>query len=313
MRTGASLSVPYYDIHSMHQWVAEVIGKHEIKKAFIFSSVMAQFVTRHKTLEVTADFVDIDSDKWRQYAEKKSWPISWVYKRESEQLLSYEKKIAKCSRQVLFVSKKEANLFKELSKGADNIDFVNNGVDVKFFTPDDSFMSPYKSNETAIVFTGAMDYWANVDAVIWFVEHVLPELKAKQGNVMFYIVGSKPSTKVRALHARDNVTVTGRVEDMRPYLQFADVIVAPLRIARGIQNKVLEAMAMGKPVVVTPQAIEGIDANVEGVKVTENPVQFSETVLDMLVMPSYLSDNRAFVEKYFSWDESGQKLVSFLT
>ena len=185
--TGRSLSVPYYDIDSMYQWVDEVVERHQIKKAFIFSSVMAQFVIRHKSLDVIADYVDIDSDKWRQYAEKKPWPISWVYKRESKCLLDFERTTAKLSRQVLFVSKKEANLFVSLSGGLKNIDYVNNGVDIDYFTPDKNFVSPYKEDEIAIVFTGAMDYWANVDAVVWFVDKVLPELVAKKSTVMFYI------------------------------------------------------------------------------------------------------------------------------
>ena len=311
--TESSLSVPYYDIRSMYQWVNGTVEQHRIKKAFIFSSVMAQFVTKHQDMEVIADFVDIDSDKWRQYSEKKSWPISWVYSRESKRLLDYEMKVTKRSNQVLFVSEKEAELFKTFSHElSPKIDFVNNGVDIDFFTPSKSFANPYKEHETAIVFTGAMDYWANVDAVVWFVEKVMPELRTKKKGMVFYIVGSKPSSQVRDLHAHDDVVVTGRVDDMRPYIQYADVIVAPLRIARGIQNKVLEAMAMGKPIVASPQAMEGIDANVSGVKVADEPNEFVGAVLEMLLSESYLSGNREFVEANFSWLESGNKLVSII-
>ena len=311
--TGSSLSVPYYDISPMYDWVNATVEQHQIKKAFIFSSVMAQFVTRYKNMEVIADFVDIDSDKWRQYAEKKSWPISWVYSRESKRLFDYEMDVTKRSNQVLFVSEKEAELFKTFSgELASKVDFVNNGVDIDFFTPSESFANPYKGNETAIVFTGAMDYWANVDAVVWFVEKVLPELRAKKDGLVFYIVGSKPSAQVRALQADNGVVVTGRVDDMRPYLQFADVIVAPLRIARGIQNKVLEAMAMGKPIVASPQAMEGIDADVSGVMVADEPNNFVEAVLGMLDSENYLSGNREFVDANFSWLESGNKLVSII-
>ncbi len=311
--TGSSLSVPYYDIDSMHHWVDSAIQQHQIKKAFVFSSVMAQFVTRYKNMDIIADFVDIDSDKWRQYAEKKSWPISWVYSRESKCLLDYEMKVTKQSSQVLFVSEKEAELFKTFSHElSPKIDFVNNGVDIDFFTPSKSFSNPYKEHETAIVFTGAMDYWANVDAVVWFVEKVMPELRTKKKGMVFYIVGSKPSSQVRDLHAHDDVVVTGRVDDMRPYIQYADVIVAPLRIARGIQNKVLEAMAMGKPIVASPQAMEGIDADVSGVKVADEPNEFVGAVLDMLLSESYLFGNREFVEANFSWLESGNKLVSII-
>ena len=310
---GASLSVPYYNIGSMYDWVGAAIEKHQITKAFIFSSVMAQFVTRYKDMEIIADFVDIDSDKWRQYAEKKPWPLSWVYKRESKRLFAYEKEVTKLSSQVLFVSNKEAELFKTLAQElSDKVGFVNNGVDFDFFTPSKSFSNPYKENEITIVFTGAMDYWANVDAVVWFVDNVLPKLRTKREGVVFYIVGSKPSSLVRELQAHEDVVVTGRVDDMRPYIQFADVIVAPLRIARGIQNKVLEAMAMGKPIVASPQAMEGIDADVSGVKVVDEPNNFIEAVLGMLTSEFYLPDNREFVKAEFSWVESGNKLVSII-
>jgi len=310
--TGSSLSVPYYDVGSMHSWVGSTIQDNQIKKVFLFSSVMAQFITKHEGLDVIADFVDIDSDKWRQYAEKKAWPISWVYTRESKYLLGFEKAIAKKYRQVLFVSKKEADLFNRLSGGLKTIDYVNNGVDIDYFTPSKNFLNPYKKDETAIVFTGAMDYWANVDAVVWFVDNVLPELLANNMNVMFYIVGSKPSSIVKELQAHQNVTVTGRVEDMRPFIQGADVIVAPLRIARGIQNKVLEAMAMGKAVVASPQAMEGIDAETSGIRVADSPSQFSNAIFEMLKLADYEPSNRAFVETEFSWIESGNKLVSII-
>ena len=310
---GSSLSVPYYDVASMYNWVDMTIKQRQIRKAFVFSSVMAQFVARYNTMDVIADFVDIDSDKWRQYAEKKPWPISWVYSRESKRLLDYEMDVTQRSEKVLFVSEKEAELFITFSQElSPKVEFVNNGVDVDFFTPSESFTNHYKKQETAIVFTGAMDYWANVDAVVWFVDNVLPELRLKQNGVMFYIVGSKPSSQVRELQRHDDVVVTGRVDDMRPYIQFADVIVAPLRIARGVQNKVLEAMAMGKPIVASPQAMEGIDAEVCGVAVAEQPNNFVQAVMDMLATDSYLIDNRKFVEANFSWLESGKKLVSII-
>ena len=157
-----------------------------------------------------------------------------------------------------------------------------------------------------------MDYWANVDAVVWFVDKVLPELVAKKSTVMFYIVGSKPTSKVKGLEAHKNVTVTGRVEDMRPFLQFANVTVAPLRIARGIQNKVLEAMAMGKAVVASPQAMEGIDANTSGVCVADTPSQFIDAVMDMSALDGFNPTNRLFVETEFSWAESSKKLVGII-
>jgi glycosyltransferase involved in cell wall biosynthesis len=111
-----------------------------------------------------------------------------------------------------------------------------------------------------IVFTGQMDYWPNVDAVVWFSTSVLPTIRKKFADAAFYIVGAHPSATVRALGSRPGIVVTGAVPDVRPYVGHADVVVAPMRIGRGIQNKVLEGMAMARPVIVTPQALEGIDA-----------------------------------------------------
>ncbi|HEY8711131.1 MAG TPA: glycosyltransferase, partial [Burkholderiaceae bacterium] len=110
-----------------------------------------------------------------------------------------------------------------------------------------------------IVFTGAMDYWPNIDAVTWFVREVMPPLLRLWPNARFHIVGRNPAAAVKAL-ASDHVKVTGTVPDVRPYLQHAAVVVAPLRLARGIQNKVLEAMAMGRPVVASETCAQAIDA-----------------------------------------------------
>jgi glycosyltransferase involved in cell wall biosynthesis len=121
-------------------------------------------------------------------------------------------------------------------------------------------VDPYPPGEQAIVFTGAMDYWPNVDAVAWFAEAILPRVRAAESRARFYVVGGNPTESVRRLAGDPGVRVTGRVADVRPYLRHAAVVVAPLRIARGIQNKVLEGMAMARPTVVTSAALEGIRA-----------------------------------------------------
>jgi sugar transferase (PEP-CTERM/EpsH1 system associated) len=207
------------------------------------------------------DFCDVDSDKWRQYADQKSWPMSWLYRHEARQLLSYERRVARDYDASLFVSAPEAQLFRDLApESSARIGFFNNGVDTDYFSPDSRYVNPYPAGERAIVFTGAMDYWPNVDAVQWFAGEVLPQLRTRFADLRFYIVGARPAQAVRDLASLPGVTVTGTVPDVRPYIFHAQAAVAPLRIARGIQNKVLEAMAMATPVVVSPQALEGIDA-----------------------------------------------------
>jgi sugar transferase (PEP-CTERM/EpsH1 system associated) len=132
-------------------------------------------------------------------------------------------------------------------------------VDAEYFEPDPRRPSPYAGGEIPLVFTGAMDYWPNVDAMGWFVPEVLPVLRRGWPAVRLYIVGRNPAPAVRSL-ASDSVVVTGAVPDVRPYLQHAFLVVAPLRVARGIQNKILEAMAMARPVVAAEECVHALDA-----------------------------------------------------
>lgn len=255
------LTLAFYKNKQFQAWVNTLINAKPIRKTLIFSAAMAQFTRHHSSLHRVIDLVDIDSDKWRQYAETKSWPQSWVYQRESKLLLDYERKIAHEFDSTCFVSEKEANIFKQLApEDAKKVTYFNNGVDTDFFTPDREYDNPYPDQAEIIVFTGAMDYWANIDAVEWFAKEIFPKISASRPNVQFYIVGSRPSAQVKALSSLPNITVTGFVEETRPYLAHASLVVAPLRIARGIQNKVLEAMSMGKVVITSPQALEGISA-----------------------------------------------------
>ena len=133
------------------------------------------------------------------------------------------------------------------------------GLSRQDFSPERSYDNPFSGNEPTIVFTGMMDYWANVDAVEWFARETFPLIRARHPKARFVIVGARPDPAVEQLARLRGVKVTGRVPDVRPYLSHADVVVAPLRVARGIQNKVLEALAMAKPVVATSDAMEGLE------------------------------------------------------
>jgi sugar transferase (PEP-CTERM/EpsH1 system associated) len=266
---------------------------------------MAQYADKYPQARRVVDFCDVDSDKWRQYAEKKAWPMSWLYRHEARQLLSYERRVAREYDASLFVSAPEADLFRQLAPECDGkIGFFNNGVDTDYFSPDLGHQSPYAQGERAVVFTGAMDYWPNVDAVQWFASAIFPQLRSRFANLRFYIVGARPTPAVQALAQQDGVVVTGTVPDVRPYIAHAQVAVAPLRIARGIQNKVLEAMAMATPVVVTPQALEGIDAE-PGTELVlaEDENDFVEAVSALLYVPEHSIGKaaRAKVERNYSW------------
>lgn len=256
-----TLSLDYYRDAGLHNWVRGLMQKEKVARILIYSSPMAQYAEEFPLARRVGDFVDVDSDKWRQYAEKKSWPMSWLYAHEARQLLRYERKIANAFDATLFVSQPEADLFRGLApESAEKIGFFNNGVDTEYFSPVHHYESPYPANKRVIVFAGAMDYWPNIDAVQWFAREVLPSIQAKHPDTMFYIVGARPTPEVKQLEDLQGVQVTGTVPDIRPYVAHAALSVAPLRIARGIQNKVLEAMSMAKTIVVSEQALEGIHA-----------------------------------------------------
>ncbi|MBZ2206107.1 TIGR03087 family PEP-CTERM/XrtA system glycosyltransferase [Massilia soli] len=300
-----SLSLRYYQDAGMRDWVARTMAANPISRIVVFSSQMAQYAEPYGDARRVVDFCDVDSDKWRQYADNKRWPMSALYRHEARQLLRYERKVAAECDASLFVSDPEAELFRQLApESRAKIGFFNNGVDTDYFSPLRSYDSPYKDGERALVFTGAMDYWPNVDAVQWFAAEVFPQLLTKFPKARFYIVGARPSPAVQALAQNPGVVVTGTVPDVRPYIAHAEVAVAPLRVARGIQNKVLEAMAMARPVVVSPQALEGIQA-VPGTDLVlaDGAQAFAAAVSELLnqadgdLGPSA----RAAVESLYSW------------
>jgi sugar transferase (PEP-CTERM/EpsH1 system associated) len=258
--TGQPLTLPYYRHAGLQRWVDARLAA-GVGNVLTYSSAMARFVIDHKATRRVMDFVDIDSDKWRQYAPTKTWPLSWLYQREGEKMLAWERQVAAEFDASLFVSSAEAADFQTLApESAAKVSYYHNGVDADYFSPERDYPNPYPAAAEVIVFTGAMDYWPNIDAALWFAAEVLPLLRQSLPNCLFAIVGSKPAAEVQALASQANILVTGRVEDIRPYMAHARVVVAPLRIARGIQNKVLEGMAMAKTVVATPQALEGIAA-----------------------------------------------------
>jgi sugar transferase (PEP-CTERM/EpsH1 system associated) len=259
---GDALTLGYYRDAGLSQWVARTLGANDIRTAVVFSSSMAQYVEHVPDLRVLIDFVDVDSAKWTDYAKARHWPASWLYQREGATLLAYERAVAATVHRSFFVTDKEVELFNRLApECAEHVQAMGNGVDTTFFATDPERINPFDADEIPIVFTGAMDYWPNADAVTWFAQEVLPTLRSQWPAVRFSVVGRSPSPEVRAL-AGDAVRVTGTVPDVRPWLQHAAVVVAPLRLARGVQNKVLEAMAMSCPVVAATRCAETIDAEV---------------------------------------------------
>lgn len=253
------LTLGYYRNAALREWVRVTAREEHIDACVVFSSSMAQYAEGLR-LPMLVDLVDVDSAKWAQYAERHRWPLSALYRREAASLLQYERDIALRARRTFLVTAREAELFDSLApECSSRVEALGNGVDADFYQPADTRPSPFGKGEQAVVFTGAMDYWPNVDAVLWFAQEMLPRLRLDWPALRFHVVGRNPVPEVRAL-VGDAVAVSGTVPDVRPYLQHAAVVVAPMRLARGVQNKVLEAMAMACPVVAASDCVQAIGA-----------------------------------------------------
>ena len=282
--TGEALTLSYYRDAALAAWVRDTVVRYRIRSALVFSSAMAQYIADIKGLRTVVDFVDVDSAKWEQYGRTRPWPLSAVYEREGDRLLSFERSVAKNTDASVFVTRGEADLFRKLApESASRVSHAANGVDTDFFSPASQLPNPFPSDEEPIVFTGAMDYWPNIDAVCWFAREILPTIVSSRPNARFYVVGMQPSPAVLELAKDARIIVTGRVDDVRPYLQHARVVVAPVRVARGIQNKVLEAMAMGRPVVVSAPASVALSAEPgKDFAVAADAALFAAKTLDLM-------------------------------
>ena len=306
------LTLRYFSSPALQDWVDQLVECNPIEHVFVFCSAMAPYALQINSAVRVLDMVDVDSQKWLQYAAASGRLRRAIYAREAKELLRFERRMAQLFHCSLFVSEAEAALFRDLApESAARVFAVSNGVDVDFFSPDRDYSNPYPSLARKLVFTGAMDYRPNIEAVSWFVDAVLPEL----GEIEFWIVGANPTSTVRRLAKRPGVNVTGRVADVRPYLRYADAVVAPLLTARGIQNKILEAMAMAKPVIATPQAKEGIDAvDGEELLVASDPAGFESAVRIVLSGAGRRFGERARIKvvAQYSWSRSFEAIDQHL-
>ena len=246
---GLPLSLSAFADKRVATAVSRILAGHPVDAIYAFSGQMAQYLPAHGPRAIM-DFVDLDSAKFAAYAEDARGPMRWLMRREARLLGAYERQVAQRVAASLFVSEAEAALL----PGAQALE---NGIDTARFDPAAGFARVAEAGPL-IVFTGQMDYRPNIDAVTAFARDTLPAIRARHRHARFAIVGRAPAPAVRAL-ASEAVIVTGEVADVRGWLAAAAVVVAPLKLARGVQNKVLEAMAMARPVVASPAAAEGID------------------------------------------------------
>ena len=270
--------------------------------AYAFSSSMAAFILGRGTPWIL-HIAELDSDKWRQYSERHRFPMSALYRREWKTLRRFEERAVADAVTNVFCTPLEEVIFQKELPGYPSM-VVRNGVAVDHYTPEPEYAEPGHC-----VFTGVMDYFPNVDGCIWFAKEILPLIRAKVPGAHFTIVGSKPTPEVQALASLDGVEVTGYVDDTRDYLKRAAVSVAPLRVARGIQNKVLEALAMGLPTVGTTSATQGVEGTPgSDYIVSDDATEFAEHVVRLLEDPAgarAMGDRaRAFVEDKYRWENS---------
>lgn len=306
---GQPLSFTFYWNKPLANWVNRVLTDVRPEVVFVCSSNMMPYLDRspHRPRVLVVDFADVDSEKWHAYAEQARFPYSWIYRREWRRTHAEENKIARKADWITFVTKEEKALFDRVSPGhEDKSRAVLSGVDSEFFAPDCAVPRAIDTAGPSFVFTGNMDYPPNEQAVEWFAAEVLPLVRDRHPDAAFYIVGNRPSASVQALAARDGVTVTGRVADVRDYLAHCTASVAPLRIARGIQNKVLEAMAMGRAVVGTEGAITGINAEAgTHLLQADTPSDFAAACIRLIEEPKTAADlgaaARRLIDDGWSW------------
>lgn len=300
LATGRPVSLTAFDHPAMHRAVRQQLSTGAIDTIMVFSSQMAAYAEGFGG-RMVMDFVDMDSAKFAAYAESSRGPMRWMMGREARLLLANDAQVARRATTSLFVSEAEAALFRR-STGAEHVHTIENGIDTNHYDPAE--VQPIDAARPLIVFTGQMDYRPNIDAVRRFVREVWPAVRAAVPAAHFAIVGRDPTREVTELGRIEGVIVTGAVTDVRPWLAGADMVVAPLGIARGIQNKVLEAMAMARPVVASPQAADGIDH--KGTILIAEPGEQARAIIGLLGNAAAASElgyaARAQVMARYGWD-----------
>jgi polysaccharide biosynthesis protein PslH len=304
------VSLTAFDHAAVHRYVSKTLGNHRIDTIFVFSGQMGQFVPDSFAGRVIVDLCDVDSAKFEAYAQ--AGQRAWINRREARLLRREEERIAARADVTLLISENEADLFRSrlYSPDAVRLRTLGNGIDAQAFDPEtaERQLDLDEGEDPQLVFTGQMDYAPNVAAAEWMIAHVMPALRRTYARARFHIVGRAPVRALRDRHGENGTRVWGEVPDMRPFLKSADLVVAPLLIARGVQNKVLEAMAMARAVVLTPGAATGIDAtDGRDFAVAEADPEAMLAKIEALLSSSELAAEmgrcaRRYVVERMSWD-----------
>jgi len=268
------------DAPGMSRTLREIYDARRPDVVLAYCSGMARFAMESPLEDVpfVLDFVDVDSRKWQELAATARWPLSWVYRREADTLGAFEARAAMRASAALVVNAREADIARALAPSA-NVKVVMNGVEVDRLRP----VGP-PSGRPLVVFCGVMNYAPNHEGMTWFIRQVWPLVRAQRPEATLAIVGSHPLSSMTALCGGDpSITLTGRVPDVREWLWDAALAVAPLHVARGVQNKALEAIAAGLPIVITEAVAGGLpEAAASASLVANTPRRFADHVLHLL-------------------------------
>lgn len=309
--TNKPLSVANFYNKSLQVKLDELLEQQSFHGIICSASSLAEYIFRSSSFNkltvkprLIMDFMDLDSDKWRQYSEQHGFPMSYVYSREQKLLSQYEKKIVEKFDSCLFITQAEIDLFAKTHPGFTNIYAIENGLDRTLFFPPEVKRDV---TQPIFLFAGVMDYPPNIDAVMWFVNNAWQNILKQWPDAKFYIAGMNPTDKVQQLANISGIEVTGFVEDIKPYFDQANIFVAPFRIARGVQNKILQAFACGLPVIATSMGAEGIRCNAnQDILIADTPDAYLTqiaTLMDNRLLYDQLSNNALnTIKNHYSWD-----------
>lgn len=310
-----SLTEAMFHSPSLKKTIQKWHGQKAFDKLIVFCSSMYPYATSRcfRQTPKTVDLVDVDSEKWKQLATERSFPMSWIYGREADAVHRLETKIGKYSELITLVSDAEAELYRERCRPSSPAIGVSNGVDTNYFGPKTQGSKNTGTSVSNLIFTGVLDYTPNVEGMIWFCKEVMPKLR-DHGDFRIRVVGRRPCINVQELQQIDGVEIVGEVPDVRPYLHEADIAISPLHLARGIQNKVLEAMACGLPTVVSPQSAEGIDATSgKEFYIADTPEDWVDTLCRLAASPEQRKligkAARMLAEDRYSWSAKLSKFI----
>jgi len=295
------LTFAYFFSYCMNRDIENILKEGSIDAVFSYCSSSAQYtLDTKKGVKKIIDFVDVDSDKWKRFADSVTFPLSLIYTLEAKRLQKWEKKINRTYDALLVTTEKEREKLELIDPSSEGkMRVISNGIDFDHFKPQKK-----EQDKPALIFTGQMDYLPNVDAAIYFYKRILPLIKRDIPDIIFYIVGRSPSPIVRLICKK--AVITGYVDDIRDYFPMASVYVASLQIVLGVKNKVLEAMASGLPVVATKEVLQSIEAIPEKeILIGETPEEFAQKVIELLKdkeKRDFISKNaQQLVRKKYNW------------